>query len=149
VHKKTVFVGNLPFKASERQIHEVFAEHGAIEYVRLVRDKVTSLGRGYAYVCFEKRESAQIVSKLENVKVGERVVRIERCMKPQDKKKVAERKAAQMKKSGDDPKAYQKRYAPERMKKNAMGKKNIGKKPVTKKHMNKPRGSKPIHRPRK
>jgi nucleolar protein 12 len=50
--------------------------------VRVVRDAVTSLGRGYAYVCFEKREGAKAAAELEGVKIGGRLVRIERCKKP-------------------------------------------------------------------
>lgn len=83
-HKKSIFIGNLPFDASERAVREAFAEIGPIEYVRLVRDKVTSLGRGYAYVCFEKREGAKAAAELTNVKVGGRVLRIERCKKPSE-----------------------------------------------------------------
>ena len=85
-HKKSIFVGNLAFTASEREVRQAFAEAGPIEYVRLVRDKVTSLGRGYAYVCFERREGAKAAAAMENVKVGNRVVRIERCKKPGSEK---------------------------------------------------------------
>ncbi len=86
-HKKSIFVGNLPFDVSDRAVREAFAESGPIEYVRVVRDSVTSLGRGYAYVCFEKREGAKAAAELTNVKVAGRTVRIERCKKPGAEKK--------------------------------------------------------------
>ncbi len=84
-HKKSVFVGNLPFAAQEREVREAFVDCGPIEYVRIVRDKTTSLGRGYAYVCFVKREGAKLAAAKTDVEVGGRVLRIERCKKPGSK----------------------------------------------------------------
>jgi nucleolar protein 12 len=78
-HKKSVFVGNLPFTVQERELRAAFEDCGAIEYVRVVRDKATSLGRGYAYVCFVKREGAKLAAEKSKVEVGGRAVRIERC----------------------------------------------------------------------
>jgi RNA recognition motif-containing protein len=82
----------------------------------VVRDAVTSLGRGYAYVCFEKREGAKAAAELEGVKVGGRLVRIERCKKPA---KEGEEKPSAVKKA---------RVAPPKPKKGASKKGSAGKK---------------------
>lgn len=94
-HKKSIFVGNLPFDVTENDVRKVFAEVGPVEYVRVVRDKTTGLGRGYAYVCFERKVFAQEAAELSNVKVRERIVRIERCKKPETMNAVKEKKKEQ------------------------------------------------------
>jgi len=47
---KRVFVGNLPFSATEDQLRELFAQHGEVTSVDIVRDKFTDRSRGFAFV---------------------------------------------------------------------------------------------------
>lgn len=49
----TIFVGNLPFVASEEEVRTCFSKYGKIVNVRLVRDPKTFLGKGIGYVQFE------------------------------------------------------------------------------------------------
>ena len=55
-------MGNLPFEVTEQQIRDHFGEScglQGIENIRVVRDAVTSLGKGIAFVRFESEEAAQ------------------------------------------------------------------------------------------
>jgi RNA recognition motif-containing protein len=45
-----IFVGNLDITATEQQLREVFAAHGAVETVTLVADRDTGEPRGIAFV---------------------------------------------------------------------------------------------------
>lgn len=47
---KRVFVGNLPFSATEEQLRDLFAQHGEVTSVDIVRDKFTDRSRGFAFV---------------------------------------------------------------------------------------------------
>ena len=48
--KNTIFIGNLPFHATEEQVQIFFAECGDIDYVRIVRDSQTFIGKVELYI---------------------------------------------------------------------------------------------------
>ena len=45
-----LYVGNLSFDSDERQIEGLFAAHGSIESVKIIRDHATGRSRGFAFV---------------------------------------------------------------------------------------------------
>jgi len=45
-----IFVGNLPFSATEDQLRQLFAPHGEVAAVSIVKDKFTDRSRGFAFV---------------------------------------------------------------------------------------------------
>ena len=45
-----IFVGNLDITATEQQLRELFAAHGAVKSVTLVKDRDTGEPRGMAFV---------------------------------------------------------------------------------------------------
>jgi nucleolar protein 12 len=45
-------VGNLPFDVQDEAIYMHFARCGKIEFIRIVRDKKTNIGKGFGYVQF-------------------------------------------------------------------------------------------------
>ena len=51
-HKRCVFVGNLPFDVQDEELWTHFERCGDIEFVRIVRDKKTNIGKGFGYVQF-------------------------------------------------------------------------------------------------
>ena len=46
----TIYVGNLPYKATEENLREVFAEYGSIKRVSVPADRETGRVRGFAFV---------------------------------------------------------------------------------------------------
>lgn len=47
---KRIFVGNLPFSATEDQLRQLFSQHGEVNSVSIVTDKLTGRSRGFAFV---------------------------------------------------------------------------------------------------
>ena len=45
-----IYVGNLSFNTGEQQLEELFATHGAIESVNVIRDQATGRSRGFGFV---------------------------------------------------------------------------------------------------
>ena len=45
-----IFVGNLPFSATETQLNELFSQHGEVTSVSIVKDKFTDRSLGFAFV---------------------------------------------------------------------------------------------------
>ncbi|CDS08395.1 hypothetical protein LRAMOSA09758 [Lichtheimia ramosa] len=78
--KRSVFVGNLPFDAEEEELWEFFADCGAIDNVRLVRDKKTNIGKGIGYVQFTRRAAVDLALALDDKPIREKhTLRIQRC----------------------------------------------------------------------
>ena len=55
---KRVFVGNLPFSATEEQLRELFGQHGEVATAEIVKDKYTELSRGFGFVEMATDEAA-------------------------------------------------------------------------------------------
>ncbi|XP_011844751.1 PREDICTED: RNA-binding protein 34 [Mandrillus leucophaeus] len=55
--KRSVFVGNLPYKVAESAVEKHFLDCGSVVAVRIVRDQVTGIGKGFGYVLFEVWET--------------------------------------------------------------------------------------------
>ncbi|CAF1080777.1 unnamed protein product [Adineta ricciae] len=76
-NKRSIFIGNLPFDASDDDVWKTFEECGEIESVRLVRDRATSVGKGFGYVLFQDEASVALALRMDgNCQVGHRQIRI-------------------------------------------------------------------------
>ncbi|KAJ1719864.1 Nucleolar protein 12 [Coemansia erecta] len=76
--KRTVFVGNLDFATQEEELWSHFGTCGEIENVRVVRDRKTNIGKGFAYVQFVDRTSVALALKLHDTEINSRKIRVER-----------------------------------------------------------------------
>lgn len=61
----SLFIGNLPFRASNQQLRQVFSKHGTVHNLRLMTDKVTRKPRGFGFVEMDKRCAKIAVKKLD------------------------------------------------------------------------------------
>ncbi|KAK1307179.1 hypothetical protein QJS10_CPA10g01184 [Acorus calamus] len=79
-HKRTVFVGNLPFDVKDEELYQLFSgieEVGSsLEAVRVIRDPHTSVGKGIAYALFKTREAANSVVRKRSLKLRDRDLRL-------------------------------------------------------------------------
>lgn len=55
---KKLYVGNLPFSATEEEVRNMFAAHGEVMSVALISDKMTGRPRGFGFVEMEGAEAA-------------------------------------------------------------------------------------------
>jgi RNA recognition motif-containing protein len=53
-----IFVGNLPFSATEDQLHQLFSQHGEVSSVSIVKDRFTERSRGFAFVEMSNADAA-------------------------------------------------------------------------------------------
>ena len=56
---RKLYVGNLPFSAGEAELQELFAQAGAVDTVKIMRDMATGRARGFAFVEMATDDDAQ------------------------------------------------------------------------------------------
>lgn len=56
---RRLYVGNLPYSATEEQLTELFGQAGKVDNVRVMRDMATGRARGFAFVEMTTDEDAQ------------------------------------------------------------------------------------------
>jgi RNA recognition motif-containing protein len=56
---RRLYVGNLPYSATEDQLTELFSRSGKVDSVRVMRDMATGRARGFAFVEMGTDEEAQ------------------------------------------------------------------------------------------
>lgn len=56
---KNLFVGNLPYSATEDELRELFAPFGEVAAVRIMTDRATGKPRGFAFVEMAQDDDAE------------------------------------------------------------------------------------------
>ncbi len=80
---KSIYVGNLSFDATEEQLRSLFAEHGAIGRVVIVKDRFSGESRGFGFVDMENdSEAASAIEALNGHELGGRALKVNEA-KPQ------------------------------------------------------------------
>ena len=68
---KKIYVGNLPFSATDDEVRELFAQYGTVETVNLITDRDTGRPRGFGFV--EMADGAdEAISALHQTVMGGR-----------------------------------------------------------------------------
>ena len=57
---KTIFVGNMSYKTDDKTLSRQFEAFGKIKRVRVVKDTETGKSKGYGFVEFDEKRSAEI-----------------------------------------------------------------------------------------
>jgi RNA recognition motif-containing protein len=73
---KSIYVGNLPFTASEDEIRDLFAAYGEVESVRLMTDRDTGRPRGFGFVKMPADDADAAIQALDGKPFGGRNLRI-------------------------------------------------------------------------
>ncbi len=63
-----LFVGNLPYTATENDLEDLFAQHGQVTEVTLMQDRMTGRPRGFAFVTMATKEAADAATQALNGK---------------------------------------------------------------------------------
>ena len=72
---KRIYVGNLPFTATEDEIRDTFAEYGTVVTVSLMTDRETGRARGFGFVEMESGME-EAINALNNQDMGGRSLRV-------------------------------------------------------------------------
>ena len=76
----TLFVGNLPFSATEEEIREAFGEYGEVKSVKIPMDRETGRPRGFAFVDLESESAEQAaIEDLDGATWNNREIRVNKA----------------------------------------------------------------------
>lgn len=73
---KRIYVGNLPFSATEADMKTLFSEHGEVTSVSIVSDRETGRSRGFAFVEMEDASADKAIEALNNAEYSGRKLRV-------------------------------------------------------------------------
>ena len=71
-----IYVGNLPFTATEAEVRELFEAHGSVNSVSLISDRETGRPRGFGFVEMDDEEGTSAVTALDGQVLGGRNLRV-------------------------------------------------------------------------
>ena len=71
-----IYVGNLPFTATEDAVRALFAQHGTVESVALMTDRETGRPRGFGFVEMSRADAAKAIQNLNGHDMGGRPLRV-------------------------------------------------------------------------
>ncbi|WP_440054309.1 RNA recognition motif domain-containing protein [Pseudoalteromonas sp. T1lg65] len=85
VETKTLYVGNLPYRANEHVVRELFEKQGQVFSVRLLKDKNTGKRRGFGFVEMSEQDAEKAISSLNESEFQQRTLKVrEAKQKPED-----------------------------------------------------------------
>ncbi|MCW8831860.1 MAG: RNA-binding protein [Colwellia sp.] len=73
---KTLYVGNLPYRANEAAVKELFANYGHVQSVRLMKDKHTGKRRGFGFVEMAANDINKAISALNDTEFQQRTLKV-------------------------------------------------------------------------
>ncbi len=73
---KSIYVGNLPWSATEEEVQGLFATHGKVLSVKLITDRETGRARGFGFVEMDDADAAAAIEALDNSSYGGRTLRV-------------------------------------------------------------------------
>jgi RNA recognition motif-containing protein len=71
-----IYVGNLPFSATEDSVRALFSKHGTVEKVSLITDRDTGRPRGFGFVEMSSADAARAIQALNGTDMGGRPLRV-------------------------------------------------------------------------
>lgn len=79
-----LYVGKLPYATTEDELRTMFAAHGTVVSVAIIKDRDTQQSKGFGFVEMEKDEEAQAAIKaLDGSEVGGRNILVNVARPPE------------------------------------------------------------------
>ncbi|HXR19176.1 MAG TPA: RNA-binding protein [Steroidobacteraceae bacterium] len=71
-----IYVGNLPFTATDEEIRTLFSQFGTVESVALPPDRDTGRPRGFGFVEMSQSDASRAIQNLNGKDLGGRPLRV-------------------------------------------------------------------------
>ncbi len=74
---KRLYVGNLPFTATDDEVRELFSKHGTVSDVKLITDRDTGRPRGFGFVEMDDAGATAAMAALNGHEIDGRALRVD------------------------------------------------------------------------
>jgi len=71
-----LYVGNLPFSATEDSVRTLFSAHGTVEKVSLINDRDTGRPRGFGFIEMSNADASRAMQQLNGADFDGRPLKI-------------------------------------------------------------------------
>ena len=71
-----LFVGNLPFSATEQSVRALFEPHGTIESIALINDRETGRPRGFGFIEMSSTDASKAMQALNGKDFDGRALKV-------------------------------------------------------------------------
>lgn len=71
-----LYVGNLPFDATEEAVRAAFGAHGTVEKVSLITDRDTGRPRGFGFVEMSNADASRAMQAMNGADFGGRALKV-------------------------------------------------------------------------
>lgn len=72
----TLYVGNLPFSATEADLRTLFEQHGTVEAVKIINDRDTGRPRGFGFVDMPSSDAQNAIQHVNGFEMNGRPLRV-------------------------------------------------------------------------
>ena len=73
---KSIYVGNLPWSATEEQVRNLFSQYGTVNSVNLVSDRETGRARGFGFVEMAEADAPNAIQALDGSSMDGRTLKV-------------------------------------------------------------------------
>ena len=83
---RKMYVGNIPYDATEEDLRNLFSEYGEIESLKIIQDKYTGRSRGFGFIeMAEEKDAREAIEKLNGKDFMEKTLKVSEA-RPQQKR---------------------------------------------------------------
>jgi RNA recognition motif-containing protein len=79
-----IYVGNLPFTATEDEVRAMFEAHGAVHSVNLITDRYTGQPRGFCFVEMDERPAKAAIGAINGQDMNGRSLKVDEAKPRRD-----------------------------------------------------------------
>lgn len=83
----SVFVGNIPWRISEQELGDTFANYAQVTSVRIVQDRETGRSKGFGFIGLETDQDVDtVINKLDGYEIMGRQIRVNRANQREERR---------------------------------------------------------------
>jgi len=80
---KKIYVGNLPWSATDSDLRELFSSVGTVHSAAVITDRDTGRSRGFGFIEMDDSDAEQAISKLDGREMDSRPLRVNEAQERQ------------------------------------------------------------------
>ncbi len=80
---KKIYVGNLPWSATEAELRELFSSVGSVHSAAVITDRETGRSRGFGFIEMDDSDAERAISELNGREMDSRQLRVNEAQERQ------------------------------------------------------------------